>query len=159
MQAKKKLELEEYRPEEGDSDDDVEPNRRRRHSAGRDFYLSAKLEVLKLVTRLTKGLDDVSISEFPIGSKTTRGAPADGVLKVLCDGSPGMAPAHVLVPFQVIPCYLETNDNSGAPMHFYLRERDVHHGFQRCDLLICVGVTMTIDGCERISQVRIRLHD
>ena len=83
----------------------------------------------------------------------------DGVLKVLCDGSPGMAPTHVLVPFQVIPCYLETNDNSGAPMHFYLRERDVHHGFQRCDLLICVGVTMTIDGCERISQVRIRLHD
>ena len=40
MQAKKKLELEEYRPEEGDSDDDVEPNKRRRHSAGRDFYLS-----------------------------------------------------------------------------------------------------------------------
>ena len=71
-----------------------------------------------------------------------------------------MLRAHgsVLVPFQVIPCYMEADDNSGAPMCFYLHERDVHHGFERCDLLICVGVAMKVEGCDRISQVRVLLN-
>jgi len=83
-----KLALDEYRPtNREENDDDEEHKRRRRQSAGRDFYLSAKPEVLKLMKGLTEGSQDVAIIPLPLGSKTTRGAPADAVLKVACNGS------------------------------------------------------------------------